>query len=83
MTGGPYDDLMRSKRTPVVVEMQAENDKLRAENERLTQALEKITKFGAVCPDFEFCVHPWCRDSCGAVLTALDALRSPSEGADE
>lgn len=41
---------------------------------RFELALQRITKMGRVCPEFELCSHPWCSDSCGAVLTALAAL---------
>lgn len=44
------------------------------ETKRYKDALEEIAKMGRVCPEFETCNHPWCSDSCGAVLVALEAL---------
>ncbi|MBX3215228.1 MAG: hypothetical protein KF850_24545 [Labilithrix sp.] len=55
--------------------------KLRAENDRLRAAFEKITTLGRVCPDFETCRHSSCQDSCGAVLIALEALGAPAKRA--
>ena len=50
---------------------------LKAHNRALVEALERISKMGAVCESFEVCDHPPCRDSCGAVLEALQALTTP------
>ena len=49
-------------------------DDLRYENVKLRAALEKITKLGRVCQDFDQCKHKACEDSCGACLIALSAL---------
>jgi hypothetical protein len=48
------------------------------EGEQLTKyrkALEKISELGSVCDNFEICAHESCRDSAGAVLIALEALK--------
>ena len=43
---------------------------------RLQSTLHKIVDdMGSVCEEFEVCDHPSCRDSAGAVLLALDALK--------
>lgn len=42
---------------------------------RLREALVHISKLGRVCPEFETCNHPWCEDSCGAALHAMNVLQ--------
>lgn len=43
--------------------------------EKYREALENISQLGSVCDNFELCEHESCRDSSGAVLIALEALR--------
>ena len=38
------------------------------------EALQEISKMGAVCPDYDTCTHKVCSDSCGACLTAINAI---------
>lgn len=58
---------------------QAENATLKARNRHLVEALEKISKMGAVCQEFEICEHPPCNDSARAVLESLQALKTHKE----
>ena len=47
-----------------------------AKETKYKEALEKISKLGSVCSDFELCKHKACTDSVGAVLIALEALKN-------
>ncbi|MCB1712899.1 MAG: hypothetical protein KDH96_10590 [Candidatus Riesia sp.] len=47
-----------------------------AKETKYKEALEKISKLGSVCSDFELCKHKACTDSAGAVLIALEALKN-------
>lgn len=60
-----------------------EDSRARHTADRYRLALERIvTECGAVCEEFEFCAHRSCRDSCGAVLIALGALRPATSAPD-
>jgi hypothetical protein len=59
---------------PTVASLRQQLAEKNAEIERLRAALLSISEMGRVCPEFEVCTHPWCSDSCGAVLVALEAL---------
>lgn len=43
-------------------------------------ALQRITKLGRVCANFEHCTHESCADSCGACLEALQYFDDIREG---
>lgn len=40
-------------------------------------ALLEILELGSVCDNFMLCKHSSCKDSSGAVLIALEALKTP------
>lgn len=51
------------------------DEDLKLQNERLRNALIKISSYGRVCAEFETCKHQACEDSAGAALLAMDVLR--------